>query len=140
MGKSSASVISGGILAILGGLLILGSGFRTSSFLLTLLSYSSGKYATVLPYPVDFATRAALTVLGFIIALGGLSAILGGILALLKHRTIGKLFVALGGGIGLIGIGIAVGYAIYTSGPSILVTHIEYWIGVLIASVGRYLM
>jgi hypothetical protein len=31
------------------------------------------------------------------------------------------------------------GYGIYVSGFSILVTHFDYWLGVLVASIGRYL-
>ena len=137
--KSKNSIMAGGILAIIGGLLIVASGFRTSSFLLSVIAYSS-KYGTTLPYSVQFATHAVLTVLSIIIALGGLAAVLGGLLALAKHTTMGKLFIAFGGGMGLIGIGISFGYAIYANGPAILVIHIDYWIGVLIASLGRYLI
>ena len=47
MGKSRTSIIAGGILAIVGGALIITSGYRTGSFLVTAASYSEAKFGIV---------------------------------------------------------------------------------------------
>jgi hypothetical protein len=137
--KSHASIIAGGILAIIGGLLIITSSFRTGSFLVTAANYSEAKFGSLLPGQALFAIQIGLIVLSFVIGFGGLLAIIGGLLILSKHLTIGKILLGLGGGFGFIGIAISVGYAIYVSGFSILVTHFDYWLGILVASVARYL-
>jgi hypothetical protein len=135
---SSARRIIGGGLAIVAGFLILLSGFRTQSFLASTVPYFEQKLGSYIPYLAQVTIDAALLVLSFIIALGGLAVILGGVLILLKHLTTGKLLMALGGGVGFIGIAIALGYSIYTSGFGILVDHIDYWIGLAVASIARY--
>jgi hypothetical protein len=137
--KSRASIIAGGILAMVGGAVIVTSGFRTGSFLVTAASYSEAKFGSLLPGQALNAVQIALVILSFIIGFGGLLAILGGVLVLTKHLTIGKILIGLGGGVGFIGIAISVGYAVFVNGLSILVTHADYWIGVLIATIGRYL-
>jgi hypothetical protein len=139
MGKSRTSMIAGGILAIVGGSLIVTSGFRTGSFLVTAASYSEAKFGALLSTQELSTIQIALIVLIFVISFGGLLAILGGVLVLSKHLTVGKILIGLGGGVGFIGIAISVGYAIYVNGFSVLVTHIDYWLGVLVASIGRYL-
>jgi hypothetical protein len=130
--------ILGGSLAIVGGLLILSSGFRTHSFILQFAPYLEQQVNSSIPYAAQVTISAGISVLSFIIALGGLAVITGAIFVFLNHLTLGKLLIALGGGFGLIGILIAVGYAVFTSGPAILITEIDYWIGIVIASVGRY--
>lgn len=77
--------------------------------------------------------------LSLVIGFGGLLAILGGVLVIAKHLTIGKILIGLGGGVGFLGIAISVGYAIYVNGFLVLVNHVEYWIGIVIATFGRYL-
>jgi hypothetical protein len=139
MGKSRTSIIAGGILAIIGGALIITSGYRTGSFLVTAASYSEAKFGSFLSGQELSTIQIALIVLSFVISFGGILAVLGGVLVISKHLTIGKILISLGGGVGFIGIAISVGYAIYVNGFSILVTHIDYWLGVLIASIGRYL-
>jgi len=138
--KSNTSIILGGILAIIGGLLIIASGFRTGSFLVTAANYSEAKFGSLLPGEALSAIQIALIVLSFVIGFGGLLAILGGIFIFSKHITIGKILIGLGGGVGFIGIAISVGYAIYVNGFSVLITHIDYWLGVLVASIARYLV
>jgi len=137
--KSRASIITGGILAIIGGVVIVSSGYHTGSFLVTAASYSEARFGSLLPGQALSAVQISLIVLSFVIGFGGLLAILGGVLVIAKHVTVGKIFIGLGGGVGFIGIAISVGYAIYVNGFSILITHAEYWIGVLIATIGRYL-
>ena len=124
---------------MIGGAIIVASGYRTGSFLVTAASFSEAKFGSLLPGEALSAIQIALIVLSFVIGFGGLLAILGGALVIAKHLTIGKILIGLGGGLGFIGIAISAGYAIYVHGFSVLVTHVDYWIGVLITTVGRYL-
>lgn len=137
--KTRASIIAGGILAVIGGVLILQSGVATRSFLLAAISYSDQKFGSALPSIAQSTVQIALLLLSSVISLGGLIAILGGVLVLLKHRLSGKVLIALGGGMGLFGIAISMGYDIITTGISAIITHFQYWIGIVIASIGRYL-
>ncbi len=132
-------MIAGGVLAIIGGILIIISGFRTGSFLVTAAKFSEAQFGSILPGPALSLIQIALIILSFVIGFGGFLAILGGLLIISKHVTIGKLVLGLGGGVGFIGIAISVGFAIYASGLSVLGTHFDYWLGVLIASIARYL-
>jgi hypothetical protein len=140
MGKKSyTSIVAGGILAIIGGILIITSGFRTGSFLVTAAKFSEAQFGSLLPGQALSLIQIGLIALSFVIGFGGFLAILGGILIISKHVTIGKILLGLGGGVGFIGIAISMGYAIYVSGFSVLATHFDYWLGVLIASIARYL-
>ena len=137
--KTRASIVAGGILAIIGGLLILQSGVTTRSFLLIAVDYSYKRFGGGHPGIAQESIDLALLALGFLIAFGGLLAILGGFLVLMKHQFSGKILIALGGGIGFIGIAISMGYDILTTGFSSVFVHTQYWIGIVIASIGRYL-
>jgi hypothetical protein len=140
MGKKSyTSIIAGGILAIIGGLLIITSSFRTGSFLVTAAKFSETQLGSLLPNGALTILQIAVIALSFVIGFGGFLAILGGILIITKHLTTGKILLGLGGGVGFVGIAISMGYAIYVSGFSVLATHFDYWLGVLVASIGRYL-
>lgn len=139
MVKARPMIIAGGILAIVGGVLILQSGVGTRSFLLTVISISEQKFGGSLPGVAESLINLVIIALGSLISLGGLLAILGGVLVLLKHRVPGKIFIALGGGMGLVGIAISLAYDIFMEGPSAIVLHVPYWVGVLIASIGRSL-
>ncbi|MDG6995268.1 MAG: hypothetical protein JRN52_05030 [Nitrososphaerota archaeon] len=133
----SAYRISATILAFAGGILLINSGYRTSSFLLTLLSLSESQ--KIVPDVVRTILLVAIPILTVIISLGGILVIAGGVLLLFKHKFSASVLIALGGGIGLIGIIIALGYSVYSAGIFSIITHIEYWIGVLIASTSRAL-
>ncbi|MCL4519865.1 MAG: hypothetical protein M1587_11790 [Thaumarchaeota archaeon] len=137
MSNKTAYRISGAALAILGGLLLIVSGYRTSSFILTVLSFSE-KQAAV-PSEVKTVITIAIPILTFVISLGGILVICGGILLLLKHKTSATFLIALGGGVGFIGIIIGLGYNVYEFGPAAIIAHFDYWIGVLVASIGRAL-
>ena len=137
--KSRVSILAGGIIAVFGGLLIVTSGFRTGSFLLSAANYSEQRFGSDLPGIAQSAMHFAILGLSLVIGFGGLLAVLGGIIIISRHVTVGKILLGLGGGVGFIGIAISMGFSIYESGLSIIVLHVDYWIGVLIASIGRYL-
>jgi hypothetical protein len=137
--KSKTTIVAGGVIAMIGGAVIVLSGFRTGSFLVTAASYSEARFGSLLPGEALSAIQIAILALSFVIGFGGLLAILGGVIVIAKHRTTGKILIGLGGGVGVIGIAISMGYAIYVHGVSVLFTHVDYWIGVVIATIGRYL-
>lgn len=132
-------IIAGGILAVFGGILILQSGVGTRSFLLIVVSISEQRFGGSFPGVAKSLINLVIITLSSLISVGGLLAILGGALVLLNHRFSGKILIALGGGMGFIGIAISLAYDVFTEGLSAIVLHVPYWIGVLIASIGRSL-
>jgi hypothetical protein len=137
--KGARSLTAGGILAMFGGAFIVTSGFRTQSFLLTAANYAEQRFGSELPGIAQPAVHFVLIGLSILIGFGGLLAIIGGALVLTNHRTIGKLLIGLGGGFGFIGIAISMGYSVFENGLSIIFLHADYWAGVVVASIGRYL-
>jgi hypothetical protein len=132
--KTSYLVV-GAIFAFAGGLFIITSGYRTSSFMLSVLKIAEGQ--SVVPAEVKTVLSVAIPVLTALISLGGILVLAGAMVLVAKHKSTGSILIALGGGFGFIGIVIALGYAVYSSGFGTIITHTDYWIGVLIASVGR---
>lgn len=138
MSNKTALIILTAFLAFVGGTLLIQSGFRTPSFLLTLLSYSEKQ--SFVPPEVTAVLNIAAPILSAIISLGGLLVILGGLLVIVRHRTVASVLIALGGGFGIIGLFLALGYGVFTSGLSIILTHVDYWIGVLFATAAREIL
>jgi hypothetical protein len=137
--KSYASLLVSAILAIIGGALIIISGYRTRSFIIMALSYSDQRFSGSSPFALQLTAQTAIAILSAVMALGGILAIIGGILLLLKRITIGKILIAMGGGVGFVSIAIAIGYSVFSSGLPLALSHVEYWIGVVIASLSRWL-
>jgi hypothetical protein len=133
-------VITSGSLAILGGALILFSGVKVQSFMLDAVQYVYAKESNVLPQSLEPVVRGFVFVVSVIIIFGGLLAIVGGIVVFTRHLTIGKVLIALGGGIGFAGLIFAVGYDVYAYGFSILSSRLYYWIGVVLATIARYIL
>jgi hypothetical protein len=137
--RNSGWVIASGLTAIIAGFLILNSGFHTQSVMLSALlnpAFKQGQSA--LPEMAQLVLRIGSLILGAIVSLSGILVLLGAGLVFLRHLTIGKILIALGGGVGFFGIGVALIYAIATSGGfSVLFSHVEYWIGLCIATFAR---
>gem|GEM_PF-4259024 len=128
-----------GTLAVTGGALILASGFSSHSIMLEMVSLFKEKVSTLLPAMIQLIVGTCILALSVLIALGGITVILGGAAVLFQRRTLGRLLVAIGGGAGFIGLAIALGYVLITAGVASLLVHGEYWLGVLLAAVGRHL-
>jgi hypothetical protein len=132
----TAWMVASGFTAFIAGALIINSGFHTQSVMLSALTNPTLQQS--LPEIAQLTLRFGSLILGAIVGLGGILALLGGGLVLLRHFTLGKILISLGGGFGLFGIGLALIYAIVSSGGfSIVFLHIEYWIGLAIATVAR---
>jgi hypothetical protein len=133
---STAWVVASGLTALLAGVLIINSGFHTQSVMLSALTNQTLQQA--LPQVAQLILRLGSLILGAIVALGGILVLIGGGLVFLRHFTIGKILISLGGGFGLFGIGVALIYTIVRSGGfSVVFMHIEYWIGLGIATLAR---
>ncbi|HEV2227046.1 MAG TPA: hypothetical protein VGR56_09630 [Nitrososphaerales archaeon] len=129
-----------GILAIVGGILMLGSGYTSRSFLYLALGYTEPRVADFLRGMVADAAVLAIATVEFIIALGGVTVALGGIIILARHSTAGRILIFLGGGAGFLGLLISFGYSTYKLGglgPAL--SYLPYWVGLALAVVGRRL-
>jgi len=104
-----------------------------------MVSLFKEKVSTLLPAMIQLIVGTCILALSVLIALGGITVILGGAAVLFQRRTLGRLLVAIGGGAGFIGLAIALGYVLITAGVASLLVHGEYWLGVLLAAVGRHL-
>jgi hypothetical protein len=137
--KSPTIITVSAVLALIGGLLIITSGYRSHGFLITILGLADQKFGSQLPGTLQWFTSLSITVLGAVIALGGILVVLGGVIIALKHIWMGRLLIGLGGGVGFLGIAIALGVAVFTSGFGTILTHLDYWLGVVVASVASQL-
>ena len=137
--RSDTRVRFGGVLAIVGGILIVVSGFVIRGFTLTVLDWLTANAPKYLPSNIIPLLVVVLEILGALIALGGITVIFGGIVILSGHLFFGRLLIALGGGTGLIGFLISLGYSLFTTGPSSIIVHVEYWAGIVIVVVARWL-
>ncbi len=129
-----------GILAIVGGILMLGSGYTSRSFLYLALGYTEPRLIDFLNGMVADAAVFAIAALELIIALGGVSVAVGGIIILARHSTTGRILIFLGGGAGFLGLLISFGYSTYKLGglgPAL--SYLPYWVGLAFAVVGRRL-
>jgi hypothetical protein len=129
-----------GILAVLGGLLMLGSGYASRGFLYTALGYAVPQVTDVFSGAVANAVVAAITALELVIALGGITVVAGGLVLLTRHTTIGRLLVYLGGGAGFLGLLVSFGYSAYKlGGVDPVLSYLPYWVGLAMAVVARRL-
>jgi len=129
----------GGILAILGGLMMVLSGFSAHSFSLSILTFLNEESALYLPDAIATVTGLVIRVLGVLIALGGITVTLGGVAILYQRLFTGRLLVALGGGASFLGILVALFFSVITTGFSSIILYAEYWTGVVLAMIGRRL-
>ncbi|HEV2138537.1 MAG TPA: hypothetical protein VGR53_06815 [Nitrososphaerales archaeon] len=129
-----------GILAIGGGILMIGSGYSSRSFLYFALGYTEPRIVDFLSGKVAEGAVFAIAALELIIALGGVTVALGGIIILVRHSTTGRILIFLGGGAGFLGLLISFGYSTYKLGglgPAL--SYLPYWVGLASAVLGRRL-
>ncbi len=133
-----ASLRLAGSLAIIGGALMVASGFAVHGFLLSTLTLVSGHVSEFLPSEVSPLIVIILEILTGLIALGGITVILGGLALLVYARALlGRILIALGGGAGLLSFLVSLGYSMLTAGPLTLSIHAAYWTGLVLAVVAR---
>ena len=127
---SSALAIAGGALMVVGGV-------ASHSFLLSILGLVDSNLPNyVSGIPLDLG-QLSILVVSVLIGLGGITVIAGGVMILAGHVTVGRLLIMLGGGAGFLGLLVSFGYTAFTSGIANALGHAYYWIGLILAVVGR---
>ena len=135
-----ARLYAAGALAVVGGFLMVASGYTSRGFLYTALNLAEPRISDLLSGAAASVAILAVVLLELVIALGGLAVILGGLLMLTGHRTTGRVLIYLGGGAGFLGILVSFGYTVYRlGGISPVLAYLPYWVGVAMAVSGRWL-
>ena len=135
-----SKVYVAGLFAIVGGLLMLGSGYTSRGFLYTALGYAEPHISDFLNGTAASAVVIAITLLELIISLGGLTVLVGGLVIASGHTSVGRTLIYLGGGAGFIGLLISFGYSVYKLGSiDPVLSYLPYWVGLTLAVTGRRL-
>lgn len=129
-----------GVLGIVGGLLMFGSGFVSRGFLYTALGFAEPHLVSILNGVESSVAVIAITIVETVIALGGLTVALGGVLILVRHTTVGRILIFLGGGAGFLGLLVSFGYSVYRlGGLDPVLSYLPYWVGIVMAIIARRL-
>ncbi|MDG6901697.1 MAG: hypothetical protein JRM80_07015 [Nitrososphaerota archaeon] len=129
-----------GSLAVTGGALMLASGYSSRGFLYTALGYAEPRFSDFLSGVELGVAVVAVSVLELVIALGGLTVLIGGFMVILRHTTTGRVLIWLGGGAGFLGLLIGFGYSAYRlGGLGPVLAYLPYWVGLALAVTGRRL-
>ena len=129
-----------GTLAVVGGIFMLASGYTSRGFLYTALGYGANEVPNLLSGFAGSLALMAITILELVIALGGITVALGGLIILGRHTTVGRILIYLGGGAGFLGLVISFGYSVYKlGGIDPVLAYIPYWVGLAMAVTGRRL-
>ena len=116
------------------------SGYSSRGFLYTALGYAVPQVSNLLSGMAAGAAVLAITVVELIIALGGVSVLVGGAAIMIVHTTTGRVLIYLGGGAGFLGLLVSFGYSVYRlNGLDPVQSYLPYWAGLAMAVVGRRL-
>jgi hypothetical protein len=127
-----------GILAIVGGVLMFGSGYSSRGFLYQALNLTEPQISNLLSGIEASVVVLAIIIVETLIALGGLTVLAGGALILFRHITIGRILIFFGGGAGFLGLLISFGYSIFKlGGLDPVLSYLPYWVGLVMAIVAR---
>ncbi|MDA4121197.1 MAG: hypothetical protein OK404_02180 [Thaumarchaeota archaeon] len=128
-----------GLLVIVGGVLMVASGYSSRGFLFLALGYAANQIPSYFSGPAADAAVVAVSIVELLIGLGGLTVLIGGIFILRHHVTNGRVLIFLGGGAGLLGLLISFGYATLKLGIDPAFSYAPYWLGLVLAVAGRSL-
>jgi hypothetical protein len=133
-------IYAAGTLAVLGGLLMLGSGYSSRGFLYAALGYAEPRVSDFLSGAAANTAIVAIAILELLIGLGGLTVLVGGLMIFAHHTTTGRVLVYLGGGAGLLGLLVSFGYSVYKlGGLDPVLAYLPYWVGLAMSVAGRRL-
>jgi hypothetical protein len=119
--------------------MMLVSGYTSRGFLYTALGYAEPHISEFLSGAAASAAVLAITIWELIIALGGLTVLIGGLIILARHTTIGRTLIYLGGGAGFLGLLVSFGYSAYKlGGLNPALSYLPYWIGLAMAVFGQW--
>ena len=129
-----------GLLAVVGALLMLGSGYSSRSFLYQALGLAEPRISDFLSGASANLAILAIVLVELIIGLGGLTVLIGGLVILIKHTTTGRVLIFLGGASGFLGFLVSFGYSVFRlGGISPVLAFLPYWVGLSLAIFGRRL-
>ena len=135
-----ARLWASGLLAIIGGILMVASGYTSRGLLFVALGYAQEEIPSYLGGFAESAASLAVTILELIIALGGVTVLIGGVVILLHHSRTGRVLIYLGGGAGLLSLLISFGYTAYKlQGWEPALAYAPYWVGLAMAVAARRL-
>jgi len=124
-----------GVFALIAGVDLSLSVYTSYPIIMNFLKQIGVSFGQSLP-PAELSGLKLITsALSFLVGLGGFLVIIGGWMFFQKRKSLGKLFLVLGGGMGIFGLIFSMSEVYYMSGFSLLLLHAEYWAGVLLASV-----
>jgi hypothetical protein len=133
---------SAGFLAIVAGLILIVSGVTSGSLLLTATGYVDNYLGSSIGAG-QLVVQVAIAALTYLVGLGGVSVIIGGVLLLGKHGSAGRFLIGLGGGMAIFGLLFAMGEALFVTGLSAPIFHQiyfgTYWIGAILATISIFL-
>lgn len=115
------------------------SGYISSGFLFLAIGYAQEEIPVYLTGFAAGAASQAVSILELIIALGGVTVILAGIILVSGHARIGRVLLFLGGGAGFLGVIVSFGYTLYKLGVPHTLYYAPYWVGLVLAVVARRL-
>ena len=131
--------LGAGALAVVGGLLMVASGFAAGGLLLTALDVVEGEIPRYLGGVEGLTATLAVGIVSTLIALGGVTVVAGGVSLGFGHRTTGRSLILLGGGASFLGLLITFLYSSYRLGLSGTLAYTPYWVGVALAVAARRL-
>jgi hypothetical protein len=135
-----ARLYAAGALAVVGGVLMLASGYTSRGLLYTALNLAEPHISDFLTGMAANVAVLAVTVLELVIALGGFAVMVGGLVVLTNHTTTGRTLIYMGGGAGFLGLVVSFGYTAYKmGGVSPVLAYLPYWVGLAMAVSGRWL-
>ena len=116
------------------------SGYAARGFLYQALGYAEPHLSDLLNGGVASTAVIVVTLVQFVIGLGGLTVMAGGLVVLANHTSIGRFIILLGGAGGFLGLLISFGYSAYkVGGVGPVLYYLPYWAGLLLAVLGRRL-
>ena len=132
---TSTRLWAGGLLAMVGGFLMIWSGYASHSVLYQTIGQYGVPYLQF-PTAVDAATLV-ISILEYLNALGGIVVVIGGIILVSGHGSSGRTVIILGGGAGLIGLLASCGYSADERGLNQTLSFAPYWAGLVLTVVAR---
>lgn len=128
-----------GAIAVVAGLILIASGVRSGSLLLTGLGYVDRYLGSTITPDGELLLHLAIVMLTFIVGLGGILVVAGGVMLLRRHSFAGRVLIGLGGGMAVLGLIFSMAEALYVTGLSAPVFHESYftlyWFGSILATI-----
>jgi hypothetical protein len=141
--KDAERRLTPGVLAVIAGLILIVSGITSGSLFLTGLDYADRYLGPSIGTEGGLLLNLAITMLTFVVGLGGLLVVAGGLLLLGNQGFAGRLMMGLGGGTAVFGLLFSMAYALYAVGFSAPVFHQSYfslyWVGSILATIANLL-